>query len=103
MLSNGTKLNKNLYTHNIEGYPQLIDSVYLTPTSKNPYDPYKIMCDRDLGKYTHPKLVKLMAKATKKINGIQIELDQRVIGEIGQANLQSLVKNWFFWGHGLNE
>jgi hypothetical protein len=98
MLSNGTKLNKNLYTHNIEGCPQLIDSVYLTPTSKNPYDPYKIMCDRDLGKYTHPKLVKLMAKATKKINGIQIELDQRVTGEIGQANLQSLVKNLVFLG-----
>ena len=65
-LSVGTKLNKSIYTHNIEGCPQLIDSVYLTPTSKDPYDPYKIMCDRDLGKYTHPKLVKLMAKATKK-------------------------------------
>ena len=65
-LSVGTKLNKSIYIHNIEGCPQLIDSVYLTPTSKDPYDPYKIMCDRDLGKYTHPKLVKLMAKATKK-------------------------------------
>jgi len=65
-LSVGTKLNKSIYTHNIEGCPQLIDSVYLTPTSKDPYDPYKIMCDRVLGKYTHPKLVKLMAKATKK-------------------------------------
>ena len=56
MLSVGTKLNKNLYTHNIEGCPQLIDSVYLTPTSKEPYNPYEIMCERNLGKYTHPKL-----------------------------------------------
>ena len=34
MLSVGFKLNRNLYTHDIEGCPQLIDSVYLTPTSK---------------------------------------------------------------------
>ena len=66
MLSIGTKLNKNLYTHNIEGCPQLIDSVYLTPTSKDPYNPYEIMCERNLGKYTHPKLVKIMQKAEKK-------------------------------------
>ena len=65
MLSVGFKLNKNLYTHNIEGCPQLIDSVYLTPTSNDPYNPYEIMCERNLGKYTHPKLVKIMAKAEK--------------------------------------
>ncbi len=65
-LSYGTKLNRNLYTHNIEGCPQLIDSVYLTPTSEDPYNPYEIMCERNLGKYTHPKLVKIMQKAEKK-------------------------------------
>ena len=65
MLSVGFKLNRNLYTHDIEGCPQLIDSVYLTPTSKDPYNPYEIMCERNLGKYTHPKLVKIMAKAEK--------------------------------------
>ena len=65
-LSYGTKLNRNLYTHNIEGCPQLIDSVYLTPTSKDPYNPYEIMCERNLGKYTHPKLVKIMQEAEKK-------------------------------------
>ena len=64
-LSYGTKLNRNLYTHNIEGCPQLIDSVYLTPTSEDPYNPYEIMCERNLGKYTHPKLVKIMQKAKK--------------------------------------
>ena len=66
MLSVGYKLNKNLYTHNIEGCPQFKDSIYLTPTSKDPYNPYEIMCERNLGKYTHPKLVKIMAKAEKK-------------------------------------
>jgi len=66
MLSGGYKLNKNLYTHDIEGCPQLIDSIYLTPTSKDPYSPYEIMCERNLGKYTHPKLVKVMSKAEKK-------------------------------------
>ena len=65
MLSVGFKLNRNLYTHDIEGCPQLIDSVYLTPISKDPYNPYEIMCERNLGKYTHPKLVKIMAKAEK--------------------------------------
>ena len=66
MLSVGYKLNRNLYTHNIEGCPQFKDSIYLTPTSKDPYNPYEIMCERNLGKYTHPKLVKIMAKAEKK-------------------------------------
>ena len=66
MLSVGYKLNRNLYTHNIEGCPQFKDSIYLIPTSKDPYNPYEIMCERNLGKYTHPKLVKIMAKAEKK-------------------------------------
>ena len=39
MLSVGYKLNRNLYTHNIEGCPQFKDSLYLTPTSKDPYNP----------------------------------------------------------------
>ena len=50
--SNRTKLNRNLYTHNIEGCPQLINSIYLIPTSEGPYNPYEIMCERNLGKYT---------------------------------------------------
>ena len=79
-----------MYTHNIEGCPQLIDSVYLTPTSNDPYNPYEIMCERNLGKYTHPKLVKIMAKAEKKINGTSTELDQLVIEEIGLISLTGL-------------
>ena len=65
MLSGGFKLNRNLYTHNIEGCPQFKDSVYLIPTSEDPYNPYEIMCERNLGKYTHPKLVQILAKAEK--------------------------------------
>ena len=48
MLSGGFKLNRNLYTHNIEGCPQFKDSVYLIPTSEDPYNPYEIMCERNL-------------------------------------------------------
>ena len=32
------------YIHNEEGCPQLVDSVYLTPTSEDPYDPFKVIC-----------------------------------------------------------
>jgi len=60
-LGHGTKLG-HPYLHKVENCPQLADSVYLTPTSKTPYDPYKITCLQDLGTYTHPKLVKLMKK-----------------------------------------
>ena len=46
-------------------YSDADDSVDLIPTSKNPYNPYGIMCDRNLEKYTHLKLVKIMKKAEK--------------------------------------
>ena len=50
------------YIHNKEGCPQLVDSVYLTPTSEDSYDPYKIICLSELGKYTHKKIVKVFEK-----------------------------------------
>ena len=55
------------YMHNVEGCPQLVDSVYLTPTSEDPYDPYKITCERELGKYTHKKIMKMFNKQNKKV------------------------------------
>lgn len=58
-LGHGTKLG-HPYLHKIKNCPQLADSVYLTPTSKKPYDPFKIGCSQDLGVFTNPKLVKLM-------------------------------------------
>ena len=90
MLSVGFKLNRNLYSHDIEGCPQFKNSIYLTPTSKDPYNPYEIMCERNLGKYNYPKLVKIMAKAEKKINGTKIELVQHVNGGTGLINLIGL-------------
>jgi len=48
------------------------------------------MCERNLGKYNYPKLVKIMAKAEKKINGTKIELVQHVNGGTGLINLIGL-------------
>ena len=60
-LGHGLALGKT-YIHEEEGCPQLIDSVYLTPTSKDPYDPFKLICLNKWGKYNHPKLVKAREK-----------------------------------------
>jgi len=50
-----------------------MDSVYLTPTRNDPYDPYEHGCLLKLGKYNHPKLLKkldkIKKKADKKIKG----------------------------------
>ena len=50
------------YVHDVEGCPKGEDSVYLTPTSKDPYDPFKLICLNEWGKYNHKKLVKLREK-----------------------------------------
>ena len=38
-------LGDMIYDHDEKGCPDLKDSVYLTPTSKNPYDPLPLMCN----------------------------------------------------------
>jgi len=38
------KLGSMIYNHNNEGCPDLKDSVYLTPTSKDPFDPLLMVC-----------------------------------------------------------
>ena len=53
-LSTGTMLGPT-YVHKVEGCPELVDSVYLTPTSDQPYDPYQLMCKGNFGIYNHPK------------------------------------------------
>jgi len=55
------------YAHDIEGCPKGEDSVYLTPTSKNPYDPFKLICQNEWGKYNHPKLVKAREQQAKDL------------------------------------
>ena len=48
--------NDTYYKHGIEGCPDLADSIFLTPTSKNPWDPYELFCKKNVGKFTHKKL-----------------------------------------------
>ena len=51
-----------IYAHNIDLCPQFMDSVYLTPTREEPYDPYKIFCLFELGKYKHPNYLHIIKK-----------------------------------------
>ena len=51
-----------IYAHNIDKCPQFMDSVYLTPTREDPYDPYKIFCLFELGKYKHPNYLHIIKK-----------------------------------------
>ena len=55
------------YVHDVEGCPKGEDSVYLTPTSKEPYDPFKLICLNEWGKYNHKKLVKLRETQKKDL------------------------------------
>ena len=63
-LNQGTKLGK-VYAHNISDCPQLQDSVFLTPTTKTPYDPYEVNCLFKLGKFTNKKFMKVVNKMKK--------------------------------------
>jgi len=56
MLGGGIWLNANIYGHNVQGCPQLKNSVFLTPTSEDSYDPYKVLCSRKIGGFNHPKM-----------------------------------------------
>ena len=67
--------NDTYYKHGIEGCPDLADSIFLTPTSENPWDPYQVFCKKNVGKFTHKKLFD-----TK--NGIDRCKNQRLIDNI---------------------
>ena len=56
------------YAHKKPDCPQLQDVVFLTPTSKTPYDPYEINCLFKLGKYTNKKIIKVIDKIKKTPN-----------------------------------
>ena len=60
-LTQGTKLGLT-YAHTKDDCPQLQDSVFLTPTSKTPYDPYEVNCLFKLGKFTNKKFMKVINK-----------------------------------------
>ena len=71
MLGHGIELDENIYIHDIEGCPQLIDSVYLKPTSKTPYDPYSLICERILGQFNHSKLIDIKSNPNRyRRNGV---------------------------------
>ena len=56
--SNGYKIdakNNSYYRHSIEGCPDLANSVYLTPTSENSWDPYDVFCRANYKNFTHKK------------------------------------------------
>ena len=74
-LNSGRKLGTT-YAHNIENCPQLQDSVYLTPTSSEPYDPYEVNCLFKIGKYIHPEFINVIEqmKKVKKGTGINWRL-----------------------------
>ena len=54
--------NGHIYDSQDKECPSLKDSVYLTPTADDPYDPYQLICLRKIGKYKHPVIEKLMTK-----------------------------------------
>ena len=56
--SDGYKIdskNNSYYRHGIEGCPDLANSVYLTPTSENSWDPYDVFCRANYKNFTHKK------------------------------------------------
>ena len=61
-LKGGLKLNHLIYKHDIDGCPQLADSVYLTPTSTNPYDPFQLNCLFNMEKYNHKNITDVIKK-----------------------------------------
>ena len=63
-LGRGTKLGP-VYAHKKGDCPQLQDSVFLTPTSENPYDPYEVTCLFKLDKFTNKKFMKIVNKMKK--------------------------------------
>ncbi len=70
-LNSGRKLG-SAYAHKFKNCPQLMDTVYLTPTSSEPYDPYEINCLFKIGKYNHPKITKIIEEMKKIKKGKQI-------------------------------
>jgi len=94
MLESGKKIGA-VYAHTKEGCPQMMDSVYLTPTRNDPYDPYVLSCLLDLGKYNHPKLLKKLDKIKKKAN-------KKIKGNLGFGTScryrDHSPKGYYIWG-----
>ena len=52
--------NNTYYRHNIEGCPDLANSIFVTPTSSEPWIPYEVFCKKNVGKFTHKDVLKFV-------------------------------------------
>ena len=96
MLGSGKKIG-SIYAHAKEGCPQMMDSVYLTPTRNNPYDPYQHACLLDLGKYNHPKLLKKLDKI-KKLKDKKIKGNLRFSTSCKYRDWERAKGGYYIWG-----
>jgi hypothetical protein len=96
MLGSGRKIGP-VYAHSKEGCPQMMDSVYLTPTRNDPYDPYQHACLLDLGKYNDPKLLKKLAKI-KKLKDKKIKGNLRFGTSCRYRDWERAKGGYYIWG-----
>jgi len=96
MLALGRKIG-SVYAHTKEGCPQMMDSVYLTPTRNDPYDPYQHACLLDLGKYNHPKLLKKLNKI-KKLKDKKIKGNLRFSTSCRYRDWERAKGGYYIWG-----
>jgi len=96
MLGSGKKIG-SVYAHTKEGCPQMMDSVYLTPTRSDPYDPYQHACLLDLGKYNHPKLLKKLDKI-KKLKDKKIKGNLRFSSSCRYRDWERAKGGYYIWG-----
>jgi len=52
--------NNTYYRHNIEGCPDLANSIFVTPTSSDPWIPYEVFCEQNVGRFTHKDVLKFV-------------------------------------------
>ena len=50
--------NNTYYRHNIEGCPDLANSIFVTPISSDPWTPYEVFCEKNVGRFTHKDVLK---------------------------------------------
>ena len=96
MLESGRKIGP-VYAHAKEGCPQMMDSVYLTPTRNDPYDPYQHACLLDLEKYNHPKLLKKLDKI-KKLKDKKIKGNLRYSTSCRYRDWNRAKGGFYIWG-----
>ena len=96
MLGSGKKIG-SIYAHTVEGCPQMMDSVYLTPTRNDPYDPYQHGCLLNLEKYNHPKLLKKLDKI-KKLKDKKIKGNLRYSTSCRYRDWNRAKGGFYIWG-----